>query len=119
MKKKSFTAISAGWKSGPSLRRNRPEQNMSKTKINKTGAAKHRRFFFAQESEGGKPPEEQKDVVKRMVALPGDEGVAFDCNAYKDATAGLRFWCGATVEADDVRKLCSRPDWAYDRVKSG
>lgn len=54
-----------------------------------------------------------------MVALPGDEGVAFDCNAYKDATTGLRFWCGATVEADDVRKLCSRPDWAYDRVKSG
>ena len=64
-----------------------------------------------------KPPEEQKDVVKRMVALLGDEGVAFDCNAYKDAPAGLRFWCGATVEADDVRKLCPWLDWAYEQIK--
>lgn len=45
-----------------------------------------------------KTPEEQKDVVKRMVALLGNEGVAFDCNAYKDAP---RFWCGATVKAGE------------------
>ncbi|MBQ8346282.1 MAG: hypothetical protein IJY17_01655 [Alphaproteobacteria bacterium] len=79
---------------------------MSKTKINKTGAARYRRFFLRRSRRRAKPPEEQKDVVKRMVALSGNEGVAFDCNVYKDTPAGRRFWCGATVEADDVRKLC-------------
>ncbi|WP_151718817.1 phosphoserine transaminase [Gemmobacter serpentinus] len=51
-----------------------------------------------------------KNVAKRLEK----EGVAFDAGAYRDAPAGLRIWCGATVEQSDVAALMPWIEYAFN-----
>lgn len=51
-----------------------------------------------------------KAVAKRLEK----EGVGLDLGAYRDAPAGLRIWCGSTVETADVEALLPWIEWAFE-----
>ncbi len=51
-----------------------------------------------------------KAVAKRLEK----EGVALDVGAYRDAPAGLRIWCGSTIEKADVEALMPWIEFAFE-----
>ena len=57
------------------------------------------------------------DKIKELIKLLADENAALDIGAYRDAPAGLRIWCGATVEKNDLEALMPWLEWAYNQVK--
>jgi len=56
-------------------------------------------------------------LIKKMASLLEAEDAAYDVAGYRDAPAGLRIWCGATVDAADIAALGPWLDWAYAQAK--
>jgi phosphoserine aminotransferase len=61
---------------------------------------------------------EQSAFAKRLVGLLERENVAMDVGSYRSAPPGLRIWCGATIEAEDVAALVPWIEWAFEAERA-
>jgi phosphoserine aminotransferase len=58
------------------------------------------------------------DFIKKFAGLLEAENAAYDIAGYRDAPAGLRIWCGATVDTADIEALGPWLDWAWATLKA-
>lgn len=58
----------------------------------------------------------KSDQLKSLIKLMESEQAAYDIASYREAPAGLRFWCGATVEQEDLQIALQWLAWAYEEV---
>lgn len=65
----------------------------------------------------GRASEQQTKIIGQICKALEDENVAYDVKSYRDAPPGLRIWCGATVETEDVQKLLPWLEWAYKNIR--
>lgn len=66
----------------------------------------------------GLSKDDQTAFFKKLTSMLEAEKVAYDINSYRDAPTGLRIWCGATVEAEDLKALTQWLDWAYGTCRA-
>ena len=67
----------------------------------------------------GLSDEAKQDFIKAMTKILDKEQAGYDIAGHRAAPAGLRIWCGATVETADLNALFPWLDWAFAETKAG
>ena len=62
--------------------------------------------------------DEKNHFVKEFARLLEDEKAAFDIKGHRNAPPGLRIWCGATINIEDIQKLLPWLDWCFHELVS-
>ena len=73
---------------------------------------------FADSAVPGLDDDAKLALVKKMASLLEAEGAAYDVAGYRDAPPGIRIWCGATIESDDIEALGPWLDWAFHEARA-
>jgi phosphoserine aminotransferase len=64
------------------------------------------------------PKEEQGKFLKGIAGELSKKNTAHDVNSYKDAPPGFRFWCGPTIEPDDIKAALLELEKVYhEKIK--
>lgn len=64
------------------------------------------------------PADAQAAFAKQVVAIIEKAGAGYDLGHYRDAPPGLRIWCGATVQARDLKALTPWIAYAFAEAKA-
>jgi phosphoserine aminotransferase len=63
----------------------------------------------------GLSKENQAKFLKGIASELSKKNIAHDVNSYKDAPPGFRFWCGPTIEPDDIKIALSEMEKVYNQ----
>ncbi len=61
------------------------------------------------------PKEERAKFLKGISGELSKKNVAHDINSYKDAPPGFRFWCGPTIEPEDIKSALMELETVYNQ----
>lgn len=61
------------------------------------------------------PKEDRAKFLKSISSELSKKNVAHDINSYKDAPPGFRFWCGPTIETDDLTVALGELESVYNQ----
>jgi phosphoserine aminotransferase len=63
--------------------------------------------------------EDKGKFLKSIASELSKKNIAHDINSYKDAPAGYRFWCGPTIEENDIKTALTELEKVYnEKIKN-
>jgi phosphoserine aminotransferase len=59
--------------------------------------------------------DDQAKFLKSIASELGKKNIAQDINSYRDAPPGFRFWCGPTIEPEDIKDALTEMEKVYNQ----